>query len=136
MTPTGLPFEFAPALPEMVLLGTACFVLVVDLFLSDSQRAWSYWLTQLGLLAATWLTLVTLHEQPVRALGGMFVADGISDWLKVFSYASVGLMLFYSRSYLTVRGMFRGETVVLTITSLLGVTVMISPTASSPCISA
>ena len=126
MTPTGLPFEFAPALPEMVLLGTACFVLVVDLFLSDSQRAWSYWLTQLGLLAATWLTLVTLHEQPVRALGGMFVADGISDWLKMFSYASVGAMLFYSRGYLTVRGMFRGETFVLTITSLLGVTVMIS----------
>jgi NADH-quinone oxidoreductase subunit N len=126
VTPTGLPFEFAPALPEMVLLGTACLVLVVDLFLSDSQRAWSYWLTQLGLLAATWLTLVTLHEQPVRALGGMFVADGISDWLKVFSYASVASMLFYSRSYLTVRGMFRGETFVLTLTSLLGVTVMIS----------
>jgi NADH-quinone oxidoreductase subunit N len=126
VTPTGLPFEFAPALPEMVLLGTACLVLVVDLFLSDSQRAWSYWLTQLGLLAAAWLTLVTLHEQPVHALGRMFVADGISDWLKVFSYASVALMLFYSRGYLAVRGLFRGETFVLTLTALLGVTVMIS----------
>jgi len=126
VTAAGLPFEFAPALPEMVLLGTACLVLVVDLFLSDEQRAWSYWLTQLGLLAAAWLTLVTQHDQPVHALGRMFVADGISDWLKVFSYISVALMLFYSRSYLTARGLFRGETFVLTVTALLGVTVMIS----------
>ena len=126
MTAAGLPFEFAPALPEMVLLGTACLVLVVDLFLSDANRAWSYWLTQAGLLVAVWLTLVTQHEQPVHALGRMFVADGISDWLKVFSYISVGLMLFYSRAYLTARGLFRGETFVLTITALLGITVMIS----------
>jgi len=126
VTATGLPFEFAPALPEMVLLGTACLVLVVDLFLSDAQRAWSYWLTQLGLLVAAWLTLVTQHDQPVHALGRMFVADGLSDWLKLFSYVSVALMLFYSRSYLTARGLFRGETFVLTLTALLGVTVMIS----------
>jgi NADH-quinone oxidoreductase subunit N len=82
------------------------------------------WLTQLG--RSLRRGSARRARTPVRALGGMFVADGISDWLKVFSYASVGLMLFYSRSYLTVRGMFRGETFVLTITSLLGVTVMIS----------
>jgi NADH-quinone oxidoreductase subunit N len=119
-------FAFAPALPEMALLVAACVVLVVDLFLPAERRAVSYWLTQLGLLAAAWLSLAVFHEQPILALGRMFIADQLADVLKFFSYVSVSLMLFYARSYLTARGLFRGETFVLTLTALLGITVMIS----------
>jgi len=124
--PNALTFDFVPAVPEMVLLVTACVVLVVDLFLPDSRRAWSYWLTQIGLLVAAWFALLVFHKQPVQALGKMFIADGLSDVLKFFSYVSVSLMLFYSRGYLAARGLFRGETFVLTLTALLGITVMIS----------
>jgi len=126
VTPDVLTFDFVPALPEMVLLVAACVVLVVDLFLPDSRRAWSYWLTQIGLLVAAWFALLVFHKQPVQALGKMFIADGLSDVLKFFSYVSVSLMLFYSRGYLAARGLFRGETFVLTLTALLGITVMIS----------
>ena len=126
MTPAAFNFDFAPALPEIALLIAACVVLVVDLFLPDSRRAWSYWLTQVGLLAAAWFALLVFHKDPQQALGKMFVADGLADVLKFFSYVSVSLMLFYSRGYLTVRGLFRGETFVLTLTALLGITVMIS----------
>jgi NADH-quinone oxidoreductase subunit N len=126
VTPNVLTFDFVPALPEMVLLVAACVVLVVDLFLPDSRRAWSYWLTQIGLLVAAWFALLVFHKQPVQALGKMFIADGLSDVLKFFSYVSVSLMLFYSRGYLAARGLFRGETFVLTLTALLGITVMIS----------
>ena len=126
MTPLGVSFEFGPALPEIALLATACIVLVVDLFLPDSRRAWSYWLAQIGLLVAAWFALTVFHEQPARALGRMFVADALADVLKFFSYVSVSLMFFYSRGYLVARGLFRGETFVLTLTALLGITVMIS----------
>jgi NADH-quinone oxidoreductase subunit N len=126
MTPGGLSFEFWPALPEMALLVAACLVLVVDLFLSDSRRAWSYWLAQLGVLAAAWIQLRSFQELPVRALGGMFVADEMAYVLKLFSYVCVSLMLFYSRDYLVARSLFRGEIFVLALTSLLGITVMIS----------
>jgi NADH-quinone oxidoreductase subunit N len=126
VTPISFSFDFAPALPEMALLVAACVVLVVDLFLPDDRRAVSYWLTQAGLFVAAWLSLAVFHEQPLHALGRMFIADELADVLKFFSYVSVSLMLFYSRSYLLTRGLFRGETFVLTLTSLLGITVMIS----------
>ena len=40
--------------------------------------------------------------------------------------SSVSLMLFYSRSYLAARNLFRGEVFVLTLFALLGMLVMIS----------
>jgi NADH-quinone oxidoreductase subunit N len=119
-------FNFAAALPEMVLAAAACVILVVDLFVSDARRGISYWLTQLALLAAAWLTLISPDDTPLRALGGMFVADKLASVLKIFAYIAVSLTLFYSRTYLTVRGLFRGETFVLTLTALLGMLVMIS----------
>lgn len=119
-------FNFGAALPEVVLAGAACAILVVDLFVPPSRREISYWLTQLTLLVAAGLTLALPDDSPLRALGGMFVADRLATVLKIFAYVAVSLMLFYSRSYLTLRGLFRGETFVLSLTALLGMLVMIS----------
>jgi NADH-quinone oxidoreductase subunit N len=119
-------FGFAAAWPEIVLGGAACVILIFDLFVPDSRRQVSYWLTQLALLAAAYLTLASPDETPLRALGGMFVTDKLADALKLFAYIAVSLTLFYSRTYLAARGLFRGETFVLMLTSLLGMMVMIS----------
>jgi len=43
--------NIAVALPEIVLLATACLVLVVDLFVPDERRNVTYGLTLLALLA-------------------------------------------------------------------------------------
>jgi NADH-quinone oxidoreductase subunit N len=118
--------QFAPALPEIVLLASACAVLLIDLFLPDERRAVSYWLAQIGLLVTTWTILYGFHPTPVRAFGGMFVADALGDVLKFVSCVSVVLTLFYSRSYLSARGLLRGEAFVLMMLSLLGMMVMIS----------
>ena len=123
MTPA---FNYAAALPEIALLAAACIVLMVDLFVPDSRREVSYWLTQIGLLVAAWFTLYVFHDAPAHSFGNMFVADQLADLLKFFSYVAVSLMLFYSRSYLMARGLFRGETFVLTLFALLGMMVMIS----------
>jgi NADH-quinone oxidoreductase subunit N len=119
-------FDLTPALPEVTLLVAACVVLVVDLFVPDSQRRISYWLTQLGLLTTAWFSLYVFHETPIRAFGNAFVADALADLLKFFSCITVVLTLLYSRVYLTARGLFRGETFVLTMFALLGMMVMIS----------
>jgi NADH-quinone oxidoreductase subunit N len=50
----------------------------------------------------------------------------LSDLLKFFAYFAVSLTLFYSRGYLAARGLFRGETFVLALFTLLGMMVMIS----------
>jgi len=117
--------DFLPVLPEILLLGGACAILLIDLFLSDARRAASFWLTQLTLLAGAWAIVVTLQLEPVRVLHGLVVGDLVSALLRLCACVAVALMLFYSRSYFAARGLFRGETFVLTLFALLGMMVMI-----------
>jgi len=128
VNPVTAAIDFAPALPEMVLLAAACVILMFDMFLSDEQRRWSYWLTQGSLAIAAWITFSAFlfHQTPAHTFGNMFVADQLADVTKLFSYVAVSLLLFYSRSYLTARGLFRGEMFVLMLFALLGMLVMTS----------
>jgi len=127
MTPSiAMLANFAAALPEIALLIAACTVLMVDLFVPDSQRKVSFWLAQAGLLVTAWLTLYVFHGAPVRTFNNTFVADAFGDLLKFLSCVVVIVTLLYSRSYLAARGLFRGETFVLMMFALLGMMVMIS----------
>ncbi len=111
-------------LPEIVVLTGASVILLVDLFLSDRRRHVSYWLAQFTLLIAACVTVRTLNIEAVRAFNGMVIDDLVSDFLRMFSFVSVSLVLFYGRSYLTVRGLFRGESFVLILLALLGMQVL------------
>ena len=113
-------------LPEIAILVAACVVLIVDLFVPDRRRHLGFWLTQIALVATLWIIVATARSAPVSAFGGMVVDDMLSDVLKLFAVVSVALMLFYARAYLEVRGLFRGETFVLTLFALLGMMVMMS----------
>lgn len=121
-----MTLTLAPVLPETVLLAAACAILVVDLFLSDAQRKASYWLTQAALLGTAWIVVATAHAAPARAFGGMVVDDMLSDLLKLAALLAVSAALFYGRQYYALRGLFRGETFVLTLFAALGMMVMIS----------
>ena len=128
MTPVAAApgFDFLPALPEMALLVAACVVLLVDLVLPETQRHWSYWLTQLGVLVTAWLTMAVFHQAPEQTFGNTFIADAMADVLQFLSCVTVVLVLAYSRTYLTERGLFRAETFTLMMFALLGMMVMIS----------
>lgn len=115
-----------PVLPEVLLLCAVSTLLIIDLFVSDESRHVTYWLTQITLLGCAAVTLATWQPTPVHTFSNMVVDDWMSDVLKLGSYLSVSLMLFYSRDYLRDRGLFRGEFFALTLFSLLGVMVMIS----------
>jgi len=118
--------DLTPALPEIVILAAASIILIVDLFVSDARRHVTYWLTQLTLLVATCVTLTTLRLTAVKGFHNLIVDDMLADFLRIGCFVSVSLMLFYSRSYLAARGLFRGETFVLTLFALLGMQVMIT----------
>ena len=64
--------------------------------------------------------------QPAEAFSGMVVDDMLADTLKFMCAVAVSLMLFYSRGYSAARGLFRGETFVLSLFALLGMMVMIA----------
>ena len=114
------------ALPEIVVLTAAASILLIDLFVPDERRHVSYWLTQLALLVATCVTLTMLRLDAVRAYHDLVVDDMLADFLRIGCFVAVSLILFYSRSYLVARGMFRGEVFVLMLFALLGMQVMIT----------
>jgi NADH-quinone oxidoreductase subunit N len=117
----------APAAPEIFVLIMVCGILIIDLFLDEARRHVSLMLTLLTLLVAA--MLAGLSGTGVRhAFNGMFVADPMSQLLKVFICISVGAMLIYGREYARLRGLFRGEFFVLALFSTLGMMVMVSAT--------
>jgi NADH-quinone oxidoreductase subunit N len=121
-----MEFNIYPVLPETLLLCAVSLLLIIDLFVSDAKRHISYWLTQLTLLACAAVTLATWQPAPIHTFSNMVVDDWMSDVLKLGSYLSVSLMLFYGRDYMRDRGLFKGEFFSLTLFALLGVMVMIS----------
>ncbi len=115
-----------PAFAELFLLGMVCLILVADLFVSDENRVVTYALTQLALAGAFVITYITATGQPEYTFSGMFVDDLLSDVLKMLVYIGVMVMLVYSRPYVALRGMFRGEFFALVLFATLGMMVMIS----------
>ena len=114
------------ALPEIVILAAASLILLIDLFVPDDRRYVSYWLTQLTLLLAICVTLTTLRLDSIKGYHGLIVDDMLADFSRILCFAAVSLMLFYSRSYMIARGLFRGDVFVLTLFALLGMQVMIT----------
>lgn len=118
--------DYLLAAPEILLLGMACAILLVDLFLPDSRRGWTEGLALLALAGTAVLVLALGSDEVAYTFNGMFVDDPMSDALKFAICLSVGVGLAYSRSYVAARGMYRGEFYVLALFATLGMMVMAS----------
>ena len=118
--------EFGMLAPEIFVLSMACIILVLDLFLSDRERFITYWLTQLTLVFAAVITLSISNGQTETAFFGTFIADPMSVVLKVFIYIVTAIAFLYSRHYLELRGLFKGEYYVLGLFGMLGMMIMVS----------
>jgi NADH-quinone oxidoreductase subunit N len=115
-----------PAAAEVFLLSAICVILLVDTFIGNRQRWITYALSILALAGAAVCTLRYPASARVVALNGLFVADHMSDVLKLFAYGTVAVAFMYSRDYLARRGLFKGEYFILGLFALLGIMVMIS----------
>ena len=122
----GLQTDLLAALPEMFVLGMAMFILLIDLFLKPSNRIAIFLLSQITLLGAAFMTVATHHPSVSYAFSGMFVDDAFADVIKLMIYLGSSLLLVYTRQYITLRGMFRGEFYALTLFSIAGMMIMVS----------
>jgi NADH-quinone oxidoreductase subunit N len=116
----------APAIPEIVLALLVFTLLIVDLTLRDEDRHVTYWLTILSLVGTAVLTFATVGRPMVVTFQGMFVADLMSQVLKVATLLTVAATLVLGRSYLEARGLLNGEFMCLALFGALGMMVMIS----------
>ena len=118
--------DFAPAYPEIFLLVMVCVVLMADLAWGDKKPGTAYLLTQLALFGCMLITFGTSGSDAVRTFSGMFVDDTLADILKMLVYITVSVVLVYSRTYISDRGILSGEFFSLALFATLGMMVMIS----------
>jgi NADH-quinone oxidoreductase subunit N len=116
----------APAAPEMALLALACALLVADLFVADRDRHLTFWFAAASLAGCAVLAGSTAGSASAVTFQGMFVADPLSQVLKVAVLAAVAATLVYGRTYLELRELLRGEFLSLSLFATLGMMVMIS----------
>jgi NADH-quinone oxidoreductase subunit N len=116
-------------LPELVILITACTVLIVDLYLPAERKDTNQLITFGGLalaLLAVGVVGSSFGPEPTLAFGGAFIRDPMSDLLKGAVLVVTLLAFAYSARYLRERDMWVGEFHVLVLFALLGILVMIS----------
>lgn len=112
--------------PEIVLLLTACTVLVIDLFLDKSVARVTYYLAQIGLLIALILSLQILEGLYYPINIEHLVLDSFGMTLKAFILV-IGLFSFiYADRYIVELGLRRGEFYAIALFSLLGMSILVS----------
>lgn len=115
-----------PIAPEIFLLSATCVMLVIDLFLPQERRFFTYGLALAILLATLAVVLAVSDTQSQLLLHGAYIRDPMADVLKVALLAVTLLAFIYSRRYLEQRDIFQGEFYVLALLAVLGMMVMIS----------
>ena len=117
---------FAPAIPEMVLLAMASFILVADTFWSKRYEFATYYATQITLIVVAYFILTSFTLGTVITFNESFVRDGMADTLKLFILLiSLGIFLF-SKEYLLQHKYYSGEYFALGLFGILGMMVMVS----------
>jgi len=115
-----------PVLPEIFMLGAACVVLVVDLFLTQRTRMWTYGLTLVALIGAIALTAWASGPDKQFLFDGSYVRDPVSDVVKIALLTVNLFAMAYARDYLIQQDIYRGEFYILSLFATLGMMVMAS----------
>ena len=117
--------DFFPAAAELFVVAMSFVILMAGTFIKES-RSLVYNLTQVTLVGAAAVTLLTMDGQVSFTFSNMYVDDLMGDFLKLLLYFSVAIVLLYSRSYMCDRKMESTEYYVLAIYATLGMMVMIA----------
>ena len=118
--------DLTPIIPEIIVLLTACTVLLVDLFAVKKNRSLTLAITTIiGLLLAMYSETL-LHGKDITGFYGTVVADDFSIIFE-FIYMSVAIItVFVSRHYIAENEMNFGEYYVLLLTAVSGMMFMTS----------
>ena len=127
-TPTLLPLTAAdlpPLLPELVVIGGAFALLILDLFISQRHKVWTHFLSVAILVVAFALLLGGVGGQG-EVFQGMFIRDAAADAMKLVVLLVTALTLLYGWSYLRERNLYQGEIAVLLLFAAAGMMVLVS----------
>ena len=125
MTTMPTTVDLMPLLPELVLVGGAFALLMLDLFLDESRRVVTHVLA-LGLLLGVLVMISCGVGGQGTVFNGMFVRDVMADVSKVVILAVSVLSLLYAWPYLRERKLYGGEVPVLVLLATAGMMMLVS----------
>ncbi|WP_414614941.1 NADH-quinone oxidoreductase subunit NuoN [Stenotrophomonas geniculata] len=117
--------DLPPLAPELVLIGSAFALMILDLFVSNRNKI----VTQLFAVAALAVVLFMLATGvggQGEVFHGMFVRDTAADVMKTGIVLLSGLTLIYGWRYLRDRDLFQGEIPVLILFGTAGMMILVS----------
>ncbi|MEO6171307.1 MAG: NADH-quinone oxidoreductase subunit NuoN [Lysobacter sp.] len=117
--------ELLPLLPELVLVGGAFALLMLDLFLSEQRRVVIHVLSMVLLLVVVAMVATGVGGHGV-VFDGMFVRDTLADVLKVGIGLASALSMAYLWPFMRERGIYKGEMSVLMLFATLGMMLLVS----------
>ncbi len=127
--------NFLPAYPEIFLLIAAAAILLIDMFIKDARRDFTFRITFIVLLVAAGISAAFLAGgETWYTFNNMFVADSMANLLKVAILLGSATTLVYARDYVVERGIVGnnidgnqgGEFYVLVLFSVIGQMIMVS----------
>jgi len=120
--------DYYAILPEIILAGTVCAVLLIDLFLPERSKWTLSTIAGIGLLGS-FLPIVTLalSDTDVRSMfGGAYVVDDFSLVLKGLFVLAGYMVVLISTNYIEEGDYYQGEYYFLLLSSILGMVMMAS----------
>ncbi len=122
-------------LPEILVAGLACLVLLIDLFISNKNKIITYLFTQLGLLTVIFtiysnfqnlLNLPLTQEEQLLLINNGFILNARINLFKLIIASLMFLIFIYAKDYFKFKKYFSGEYFVLNLLSMLGFMILIS----------
>ncbi|MFD0737991.1 NADH-quinone oxidoreductase subunit NuoN [Lysobacter koreensis] len=117
--------DLLPLLPELVLIGAAFALLMLDLFLPERRRVVTHVLAMVTLAVVVAMLAFGVGGQGT-VLNGMFVRDIAADVLKIAIGVTSILSMVYTWPYLRQRGLYQGEVSILMLFAVAGMMLMVS----------
>lgn len=118
--------QFILITPEIFLLSSILFILLLDLFLSENSKKVTYYLSQFALLGTIITASFLVGNEKTVILSGHFIFDDFSNTLKIITLVLSMLYLLYSYYYLKVHQFYTSEYFVLSLLAILGTMLMMS----------
>ncbi len=122
----NIKIDLMTALPEMIVLCMAMVILLADLFLKPKNKIIIYGLAQFTLFVAAYFSVSNYTDAVGYAFTNMFVDDTMAHVLKLMILLGTSVMFVYTRQYMQLRNMFRGEYYALVLFAVLGMMIMVS----------
>lgn len=117
--------DLPPLAPELVLIGSAFALMILDLFVSNRNKIVTH-LFSLAALAVVLFMLATGVGGQGEVFHGVFVRDTAADVMKTGIVLLSGLTLVYGWRYLRDRNLFQGEIPVLILFGTAGMMILVS----------